>query len=84
MIEKLKTCPFCKSNAVIYKYTKGIRPRFQKKRIRGIYYCIGCTDPECILYADGKHKHARLLFTSSEHGKDTMIRRWNRRAGDSE
>ena len=84
MNDELKPCPFCKSNAVICKYTKYVHPKGLKRRIRGVFYCIGCTDPECILYIDGNHKNARLIFTASEHGKATMIRRWNRRAGETE
>lgn len=75
---ELKTCPFCGSEAHITK----VRARFFKGRAKANkwkrYYAIGCSDPDCILYST--ERYAKLFFTVSEDGLDTMIRKWNRRA----
>lgn len=74
MNEILKPCPFCKSEAHI----EIIRKYLNKKKPRKCYYVIGCSDPECILFSDTNHTKTRLLFNT--HGKEILIKRWNRRA----
>ena len=78
--QKIKLCPFCGSEAHIEK----AKVRIRKAQIRGrrkartnLMYVIGCSDPDCILYSS--KQQAKLLFTASPDGLDTMIRRWNRR-----
>lgn len=74
---KLKPCPFCGSEAHIVK----VKARIFKGRVKTNkckkYFCIGCSDPDCILYST--KQYSKLIFTVSEDGLDTMIRRWNRR-----
>ena len=77
MSEELKPCPFCHSEAKMQSAVRWIKPRSYKRRARGVYWCVGCSDPDCILYLDGKAKQARLMFTSTS--KRLIIRRWNRR-----
>ena len=79
-MNELKPCPFCKSNAIMMKYVR--KCNRNKRRPRGVYNVIGCTDPNCILYLSGDMKKARLFFTS--RSEDVMVRRWNRRAGEQE
>lgn len=69
----LKPCPFCGSKAKVFKHSG--RMKKVKKKVRGPFYFIGCSDPECILYNDGRH--ARLLFRTVNDRY--MLRRWNRR-----
>ena len=80
MSKELKPCPFCGSEAHIEQ----AKVRIHKAQIRGrrkartnLLYIIGCSDPDCILYST--KQQAKLLFTASPDGLDTMIRRWNRR-----
>lgn len=76
----LKPCPFCGSEAVMMSNVRWLRPRYYRRKARGVCWFIGCTDPECILYLDKKTKNARLIFQS--RNSDLMIRRWNRRIED--
>ena len=69
----LKPCPFCGSMARAFKHS-GILKR-AKPKTHGPFYFIGCTDPDCILYCNGRSP--RLLFRSVN--AQFMIRRWNRR-----
>ena len=74
---ELKPCPFCGTKA---KIRKGV-VRFKHgkaKKIKTSAYFIGCSDEECILYAN--KCYGSLFFTASQDGIDVMIRRWNRRA----
>jgi hypothetical protein len=75
---KLKSCPFCGSEAHITK----TRVRFFKGRAKANkykrYYAVGCSDPDCILYST--KRYTKLFFTVSDDGLGTLIRRWNRRA----
>ena len=74
MSEKLKPCPFCGSEARMQLGTLYVRGKKPRRPV----LTVGCSDPECILYLRlGKQKAARLMFTAV--GKDTLIRRWNRR-----
>ena len=81
-MDELKPCPFCGSKAVISSAVRWMKPRWAKRKARGVYHCIGCSDPDCILYLDGNRKRARLMFTT--RNKDLAIRRWNRRKGELE
>ena len=74
MSEKLKPCPFCGSDAVVSKAVMFSRP-FKKGKSKGPFYYIGCSDPDCILYNNGRR--ARLIFRTRNNGY--MERRWNRR-----
>ena len=70
-MDKLKPCPFCGSEAKTIKiYMHG-----RHSKIRGPYYVVGCSDPECILYAH--EKSARLIFRT--RNERFLARRWNRR-----
>lgn len=80
MDERLKPCPFCGSEARINSAIRWVKPRWNKRKARGVYYFIGCTDPECILYNDAKCKQARLMFQS--RAMDLLVRRWNRRVNN--
>ena len=75
--EELKPCPFCHSEARMEKHVRWVKPSHYMRRARGVYWYIGCSDPDCILYLDGKEKQARLMFASTAKG--LVIRRWNRR-----
>ena len=73
----LKPCPFCGKEAVLTKHVG--RVRCVKKNVyRGPFYFIGCADPNCILYNDGRR--VRLIFKSTDLG--VVVRRWNRRRGE--
>ena len=80
MSRELKPCPFCGSEAHIEKAKVRIRKaqlKGRRTRQTNLMYVIGCSDPDCILYST--KQQAKLLFTASRFGLDTMIRRWNRR-----
>ena len=81
-MNELKPCPFCGSEAVISSSVRWVKSTWKKRKARGVYYCIGCTDPDCILYLDAKAKRARLMFSTRSEG--LAIRRWNRRKGEGE
>lgn len=75
-MKELKPCPFCNSEARIVsaiRYLKG------RRKIRGLYWMVGCSDPNCILFLDKNLKQARLIFATK--GRDLAIKRWNRRVG---
>ena len=74
---ELKPCPFCNSEA---RLVSSIRWIGRRRRIRGLYWHIGCSDPNCILYLDKNFKQVRLMFTT--RSRDLAVRRWNRRAKD--
>lgn len=74
---KLRPCPFCTSEAVIARFVMWTKPRWKKRKVKGAYYVVGCSDPDCILYLDDKCKQARLMFKS--RSKEFIARRWNRR-----
>lgn len=76
-MRELMPCPFCGSEAKIVSAVRWLKPKWNKRKARGVYWFIGCTDPNCILYLDEKTKNARLMFQSRK--KDMMIRHWNRR-----
>lgn len=69
----LKPCPFCGSKARVFKHHWCSMK--VKKTVRGPFFYIGCSDPDCILYNDDRN--ARLLFRTVD--AQFMIRRWNRR-----
>lgn len=69
----LKPCPFCGSNAKAFRHVGFLKRA--KSKLRGPYYFVGCTDPDCILYSNGRN--ARLLFRTMDAA--LMLRRWNRR-----
>lgn len=78
---ELKPCPFCGSEARIEMR----RVRVRKGNVTGkgamkstLVYSIGCSNPDCLVC--NTKQQLKLLFTASRDGKDTMIRRWNRRA----
>ena len=73
----LKPCPFCGKGAVLTKHVGRVR-RVKKSTYRGPYYFVGCADPDCILYNDGRH--ARLIFKSIDIG--VVVKRWNRREAE--
>jgi len=77
MREELKPCPFCGSDARLESAVRYVRG---KHEIRGLYWHVGCSDPDCILYLDKGFKQARLLFAT--RNRDLVIRRWNRRPND--
>ena len=84
-MEKLKPCPFCQSEARLVsavRWVRGRTPNAKRRKARGVYWHIGCSDPNCILYLDKNVKQARLIFMT--RSKDFAIRRWNRRASDDE
>ena len=72
----LKPCPFCGSRARVFKHS-GILKR-AKPKTHGPFYFIGCTDPDCILYCNGRNP--RLLFRSVN--AQFMLRRLKRRRDD--
>jgi len=76
MIE-LKPCPFCKSEARMISAVRWLRLNGKRRRTRGLYWYVGCSDPECILYLDKELKNTRLIFLSRSRG--LVVRRWNRR-----
>jgi len=76
MIE-LKPCPFCKSEARMISAVRWLRLNGKRGRTRGLYWYVGCSDPECILYLDKELKNTRLIFLSRSRG--LVVRRWNRR-----
>ena len=77
---ELKPCPFCGAEA-------RLEPRKIKvmnacavgrnKKVQKVYYSIGCVNPDCLLC--NTKQHLKLLFTVSREGKESVIRRWNRR-----
>lgn len=78
MRDRLEPCPFCGTKAHIEKGRLRTHKNRLKKEKKGyLAYTIGCSDPECILYSDGKT--SRLFFSASRDGLPAMIRRWNRR-----
>lgn len=81
-MNELKPCPFCKSEAVLVSAIRWLKVKSNRRKTRGLYWYIGCTDPDCILYLDKNFKQARLIFAS--RSKDLVIRRWNRRKGEQE
>ena len=78
--EILRPCPFCGSKAHIEKGMVRFWHNKSRKCRKRYAYMIGCSDPDCILY--NNKRYGRLFFTVSEHGVETMIRRWNRRDGE--
>ena len=83
MREQLKPCPFCGSPAHIewakLRFKKG-RVKAKRHKSTNLFYNIGCSDPDCILYSTKQQQ--KLLFQVSADGLNTMVRRWNRRASD--
>lgn len=77
----LKPCPFCGSPAHIEKTkVRLLKGKVKSRRTHktNLFYVIGCTDPDCILYCT--KQHSSFLFQVSADGLNTMVRRWNRRA----
>ena len=79
-MDKLKPCPFCKSNARLVSAVRWVKPVGKKRKARGVYWCVGCSDPDCILYLSNNVSRARLMFAT--RNKAFIVRRWNRRAGE--
>lgn len=84
-MDELKPCPFCHSearlvSAVVWRYFRSKNPK--RHRSRGVYWHIGCSDPNCILFLDANFKQARLIFRT--RNKDLAVRRWNRRVGEAD
>lgn len=80
-MQELKPCPFCNSEARIIpaiRYLKGQKKG--RRKIHGLYWFVGCSDPNCILFLDKNLKAARLIFQTQ--GRDFAIKRWNRRVGE--
>lgn len=71
--KQLLACPFCGTKARIMPVRK-VRSSCVKKLI-GIRYAVGCSDPDCILFNDGMR--GRLVFTCINGS--LLIKRWNRR-----
>lgn len=78
-MNELKPCPFCGSEAILASSVH-LRMRRGRKRVKGLFWYIGCTDPECILYLDEGLKKSRLIFRSVN--REFVVRRWNRRRKD--
>ena len=79
-MNELKPCPFCGSEAHIEKGTLRIKNNKVRRLKKQKSYYIGCSDPDCILYST--ERTGKLFFTTSQDGIGTMIRMWNRRAGE--
>ena len=75
-MNELKPCPFCNSEAKICSSVY-LRMKKGRKRVKGLFWYIGCTDPECILHLDEGLKQSRLIFRSIN--RDYVVRKWNRR-----
>lgn len=71
--KQLLPCPFCGTKARIMPVRK-VRSSCVKK-LEGIRYAVGCTDPDCILFSDGRT--GRLVFTCIDCRQ--LVKRWNRR-----
>ena len=80
-MEELRACPFCGSKAHIEKGMVRFWHNKSRKCRKRYAYMIGCSDPDCILY--NSKRYASLFFSASEHGVERIIRKWNRRDGDS-
>lgn len=81
-MDSLKPCPFCKSNARLVSAVRWVKPIGKKRKARGVYWYVGCSDPDCILYLSNNVLRARLMFAT--RNKAFIVRRWNRRAGEAE
>lgn len=75
---KLLPCPFCGTKARIMPVRK-VRTSHVKK-LEGIRYAVGCSDPDCILFSDGRT--GRLVFTCIDG--NMLVKRWNRRRVNNE
>ena len=71
--KQLLPCPFCGMKARIMPIRK-VRATHVKK-LMGIRYAVGCSDPDCILFSDGRTR--RLVFTCIDCR--LLVKRWNRR-----
>ena len=72
--EKALPCPFCGTEAVIVQLKHPIKVEGKDMKP----YCIGCNDPDCILFLDEDAERASLMFTEATTRK-YIIRKWNRR-----
>lgn len=75
--KQLLPCPFCGTEARIMPVRK-VRATCVKK-IKGIRYAVGCSDPDCILFNDGRY--GRLVFVCIDG--NMLVKRWNRRRATS-
>ena len=72
---QLKPCPFCGSSARVLKMQAELKGG-EKIDVIG----LGCSDPDCILFADIDTHTVRLMFrAANEEAGSTLVNRWNRR-----
>lgn len=72
---ELKPCPFCGSPARVLQMQAELKGG-EKIEVIG----LGCSDPDCILFADIDSRTVRLMFRAvKEEFVFEMVRRWNRR-----
>lgn len=75
LVSQLKPCPFCGSPARVLKVQAALTGG-EKIDVTG----LGCSDPDCILFADIDSRVVRLMFrATTEEAVRTLIRGWNRR-----
>ena len=79
-MSELKPCPFCGAEAHLELREIKVRKAYgvgRNKKVKKVYYSIGCVNHDCLL--SNTKQRLSLLFTVSRDGRETLIRRWNRR-----
>ena len=75
---QLKPCPFCGSPARVLQVQAELKGG-EKIDVIG----LGCSDPDCILFADIDSRAVRLMFRAAkEEAARDLVRRWNRRLAE--